>query len=191
VRYTTEGRPLAAADEIRVVDADGHDVPSGRTGELLTRGPYTLRGYYRAEEYNAHVFTPDGFYRTGDLVRMTPDGDMVVEGRIRDVVNRGGEKVPVAEVEEHLLAHSRVARVAVVAVPDRALGEKSCAFVIASGEAPTLRELREFLAGRGLAEFKLPDLLELVDAFPYTPVGKVNKSLLQAGLSARRGAGGR
>jgi 2,3-dihydroxybenzoate-AMP ligase len=179
VRWTTEGRPLSAADEIRVVDGDGLDVPPGGTGELLTRGPYTLRGYYRADAYNARTFTPDGFYRTGDLVRMTGDGNLVVEGRIKDVVNRGGEKVPAAEVEEHLRAHPKVADAAVVAVPDPTLGEKSCAFVIASHQPPTLGELREFLTGRGLADFKLPDRLVLTDRFPHTAVGKVHKAALR------------
>jgi 2,3-dihydroxybenzoate-AMP ligase len=183
VRCATEGRPLSPADEVRVVGEDGRDVPPGEVGELTTRGPYTLRGYYRAAEYNARVFTPDGFYRTGDLVRLTPDG-MVVEGRIRDVVNRGGEKVPAEEVEEHLRAHPRVADAAVVAVPDPALGEKTCAFVVPSGPAPTLRDLREFLAGRGLAEYKLPDRLVVTDGFPRTPVGKVHKAALRARLDA-------
>lgn len=182
VRCSTEGRPMSPADEVRVVGEDGRDMPAGQVGELLTRGPYTLRGYYRAQEYNARVFTPDGFYRTGDLVRLTPAGDMVVEGRIRDVVNRGGEKVPTEEVEEHLRAHPQVKDAAVLAVPDPSLGEKTCAFVIASGDPPALRELREFLVGRGLAEYKLPDRLVVTESFPFTPVGKVHKAALRAQL---------
>ena len=191
VRAATEGRSLSAADEIRVVDPDGRDVPPGEVGELLTRGPCTLRGYYRAAEYNARVFTPEGFYRTGDLVRLTPGGDMVVAGRIRDVVNRGGEKVPTEEVEEHLRTHPAVRDATVVAVPDRALGEKSCAVVVPAGNPPTLRELRAFLAGRGLAEYKLPDRLVITDAFPYTPLGKVHKAGLRAKLlDGRKGGAG-
>jgi 2,3-dihydroxybenzoate-AMP ligase len=179
VRYATEGRPLSPADEVRIVGADGHDAPPGEVGELLTRGPYTIRGYYRADEYNARVFTPDGFYCTGDLARLS-DGHLVIEGRLRDVVNRGGEKVPSAEVEEHLRAHPAVKDAAVVAVPDRALGEKTCAVVVPAGEQPpTLAGLRDFLAGRGLAGYKLPDRLELTGAFPLTPVGKVDKAALR------------
>jgi 2,3-dihydroxybenzoate-AMP ligase len=184
VRFATDGRPLCAADEIRIVDGDGADVPAGATGELLTRGPYTVRGYYRAEDYNARTFTSDGFYRTGDVVRMTAEGNLVVEGRIKDVVNRGGEKVSAAEVEEHLRAHPRVRDAAVVAMPDPVLGEKSCAFVVArSGPVPTLGELREFLSGRGLAEFKVPDRLVLTDDLPHTAVGKVHKAALLRGLA--------
>ncbi len=184
VRVGTEGHPLSELDELRVVDPDGRDVPAGEVGELLTRGPCTLRGYYRAGEYNARVFTPDGFLRTGDLVRLTARGDLEVEGRLRDVVNRGGEKVPTEEVEEHLRAHPAVREVTLVAVPDRVLGEKSCAFVVplAAAAPPALSELRAFLTGRGLAAYKLPDRLVVVDALPYTPVGKVHKAALRDGV---------
>jgi len=190
-RHRTEGRPLCEADELRVVGPDGVDVDRGEPGELLVRGPYTIRGYYRAEEHNAVTFTEDGFYRTGDIVRMEPGGAMVVEGRIKDVINRGGEKVAPAELEEHLKAHPRVGDVAVVAVPDPTLGERTCAFVIAGGQSPDgsaplgLAELRDFLTGRGLAAYKLPDSLVLVDAFPYTPVGKVDKNALRDRQPAR------
>jgi 2,3-dihydroxybenzoate-AMP ligase len=184
VRWHTEGRPLSPADEIRVVDEQGADVPAGALGELLTRGPYTLRGYYRAADYNARSFTADGFLRTGDLVRRTAEGTMVVEGRINDVVNRGGEKVPAGEVEEHLRAHPGVKDAAVVGIPDATLGERSAAFVIAAGEAPTLAQLHAFLVDRGLAGFKLPDRLHVVDTFPLTAVGKVDKRALRAGLAA-------
>ena len=120
----TQGRPLCPDDEIRVVDERDGDVPPGDIGELLTRGPYTLRGYYRVPEHNAKAFTPDGFLRTGDLVRLTPDGNMVVEGRIKDVINRGGEKVSAGEVEDLLITHPAVREVAVVAMPGRAAGRE-------------------------------------------------------------------
>lgn len=184
----TQGRPVSPADEFRVVDDVGADVAPGEVGELLVRGPTTLRGYYRADEYNARTFTPDGYLRTGDLVRWTDgntDGNLVVTGRIKDVVNRGGEKVPAGEVEEHLLEHPSVKDVAVVAVPDRALGEKTCAVVLPAGTAPTLGQLREFLTGRGLAAYKLPDRLEVRDSLPFTPVGKVDKTALRRSLDGR------
>jgi 2,3-dihydroxybenzoate-AMP ligase len=191
VRAGTEGRPLCPDDEIRVVGADGRDVAPGAVGELLTRGPYTIRGYFRAPEYNARMFTPDGFYRTGDLVRRTAEGNLVVEGRVRDVVNRGGEKVATEEVEEHLRAHPAVKDAAVVAVPDAALGEKSCAVLVSAADRPSLRDLHEFLTGRGLAAFKLPDRIAFLDALPYTVVGKVDKAAVRAGIGAAPAAGGR
>ena len=181
----TQGRPLCPDDEIRVVDERGRDVTPGDIGELLTRGPYTLRGYYRVPEHNAKAFTADGFLRTGDLVRLTPDGNMVVEGRLKDVINRGGEKVSAGEVEDLLITHPAVREVAVVAMPDELSGEKTCAWVVPRGPAPALEELRTFLRSRGLADYKLPDRLELTEGFPHTKVGKVNKADLRELVAAR------
>lgn len=183
-----QGRPLSPADEIRVVDADDRDVPAGTVGHLLTRGPYTLRGYYRAEEYNATAFTPDGYFRTGDLVRELPGGHLVVEGRARDVINRGGDKVSASEIEDHLAAHPAVRDAAVVAMPDRIMGERTCVYVVPSGEPPRLTELTAFLRDRGVAAYKLPDRLEIVETFPYTSVGKVDKKELRAAIAAKLGA---
>jgi 2,3-dihydroxybenzoate-AMP ligase len=184
----TQGRPLCPDDEIRVVDERDDDVPPGEVGELLTRGPYTLRGYYRVPEHNAKAFTPDGFLRTGDLVRITPDGNMVVEGRIKDVINRGGEKVSAGELEDLLITHPSVREVAVVAMPDSVLGERTCVWVVPRGEAPSLEIIRSFLRSGGLADYKLPDRLELIDGFPHTTVGKVNKAELRDLVAARTGS---
>ncbi|MEW9516100.1 (2,3-dihydroxybenzoyl)adenylate synthase [Streptomyces tubercidicus] len=178
VMFTTQGRPLSDADEVRVVAPDGTDVPDGGTGELWTRGPYTLRGYFRAEKHNTTAFTPDGYYRSGDLVRRLPGGNIVVEGRLKDVINRGGDKVPVEEVENHLLAHPRVHDVALVGYPDPDMGERTCAFVVARGEAPTRRDLVDHLTARGVAAFKHPDRVRTLDSFPYTGAGKVDRVAL-------------
>nr|AVR52597.1 2,3-dihydroxybenzoate-AMP ligase [Streptomyces sp. FXJ1.235] len=184
---TTQGRPLSPDDEVRIVGPDGADLPPGGTGELLTRGPYTLQGYYRAPEHNARAFTEDGFYRTGDLARLTQHGDLVIEGRIKDVIIRGGDKVSAGEVEEHLLAHPAVAEVAVVPVPDPFLGERVGAYVVADGTPPELRELKEALHAAGLADYKLPDWLAIVDELPLTGLGKVDKKALAADAAARAG----
>lgn len=181
----TQGRPMSPADEIRVVDADGHEVAPGDLGELHTRGPYTLRGYYRAAAYNARAFTADGFYRTGDLVRVTETGHLVVEGRVKDIINRGGEKISAEEVENHLLAHPAVLDAAVVGMPDDVLGERTCVYLRPRGDAPTLPDLVAFLRSRGLADYKLPDRLEIVDVFPGTGVGKVSKKDLMADITAK------
>ncbi|NHC45395.1 (2,3-dihydroxybenzoyl)adenylate synthase [Motilibacter aurantiacus] len=181
---TTQGRPISPDDEIRVVDDAGEDVPPGEVGHLLTRGPYTIRGYYRAEEHNRTAFTVDGFYRTGDLVRVTPEGYLVVTGRDKDQINRGGEKIAAEEIENHLLAHPAVHDAAVVAVPDAYLGERSCAVVVPRGSAPTALELKKFLRERGLAAYKVPDLVKFVDAFAHTGVGKVSRKELREALAA-------
>lgn len=180
---TAQGRPLSSADEVRVVGEDGLDVPDGKRGELLVRGPYTIRGYYRAPEYDAETFTDDGFLRTGDLVRRGASGHLHVEGRIKDVVNRGGDKVGAEEVEDHLLEHDAVADAAIVAMPDDVMGERTCAYVVADGTAPELPELRRFLEARGLATYKVPDRIEVVDGLPHTGVGKVDKSALRAAIA--------
>jgi 2,3-dihydroxybenzoate-AMP ligase len=181
----TQGRPMSPYDEIRVVDEEDREVGDGETGQLLTRGPYTIRGYYNAEAHNAKAFTSDGFYRTGDLVRLAPNGCLVVEGRVKDQINRGGEKVAAEEVENHLLAHPDVHDAAVVSMPDEFLGERTCAFVIPRGRAPAAGELRAFLRERGLAAYKLPDRVEITDRFPQTAVGKVSKKALRETIAAK------
>jgi 2,3-dihydroxybenzoate-AMP ligase len=183
---TTQGYPLCPADELRVVDELDRDVAPGAVGQLLVRGPTTLRGYYRAEELNASAFTADGYFRTGDLVRWTPERRLVAEGRVKDIVNRGGEKVPATELEEHLRLHPAVRNAAVVPMPDRLLGEKTCAFLVVSNGVPELAELRDFLRAQGFADYKLPDRVEVVDTLPLTSVGKVDKRSLQDLVSRRQ-----
>ena len=181
----TQGRPISAAfDELRVVDDDGRDVVEGAPGQLLTRGPYTIRGYY--DDADPGSFTADGFYRTGDVVRRLASGHLVVEGRVKDQINRGGEKIAPDEVEDHLLAHPAVHDAAVVGVPDERLGERSCAVLVArdGAAAPTAAEVRRFLRDRGVAAFKLPDRVEVVVAFPQTGVGKVSRRDLRAAVAA-------
>ncbi|MFE3758264.1 (2,3-dihydroxybenzoyl)adenylate synthase [Nocardia tengchongensis] len=177
---TTQGRPLAPADEVRVVDEQGRDVADGQEGELLTRGPYTLRGYYRAPEHNARAFTPDGFYRSGDLVRRLPSGHLIVSGRIKDVINRGGENISCDELEEHLLAYPGVRHAAAVGLPDPGLGEKVGVVLVTEGELPSLPDIKAFLTDRGLATYKLPDVLRQADSLPVTAVGKIDKKALAA-----------
>lgn len=176
---STQGRPMSPYDEIRVVDEDDCDVAPGEVGQLLTRGPYTIRGYYKAEEHNAKTFTADGFYRTGDLVRVNPSGHIVVEGRAKDQINRGGEKIAAEEIENHLLAHEAVLDAAIVSMPDEFLGERTCAFIVPRHREPTASELKKFLKDRGIAAFKIPDRIELIQSFPYTPLGKVSKKALR------------
>ncbi|MGW6010629.1 (2,3-dihydroxybenzoyl)adenylate synthase [Streptomyces sp. NPDC055210] len=179
VVLSTQGRPVCPADEVLIVDAAGDEVPEGAVGELLTRGPYTLRGYYRAPEHNRRSFTPDGFYRTGDLVRRLPGGHLVVSGRSKDQINRGGEKIAAAEVEGHLQAHPAVRSVALVGVPDPEYGERALAFIVPAGAgAPQRQELGDFLLSRGLASYKVPDRVEYLSEMPLTPVGKIDKKAL-------------
>jgi len=160
-------------------------VAAGEMGELICRGPYTIRGYLDADEHNARTFTADGFYRTGDVMRRRPDGNYVVEGRMKDLINRGGEKISAEEVEDLALGHPAIRNIAAVAMPDPVLGERMCAFVILQpGATLDLEELCGFLTERGVARFKHPERLELVEEFPLSPVGKVQKKKLAARLVA-------
>lgn len=180
---STQGRPISPGDEVRVVDESGHEVPSDVPGELLTRGPYTLRGYYRAPEHNAKAFTEDGFYRSGDLVRRTANGELIIEGRIKDVINKAGDKISATEVEGHLTNHPDIEQAAVVPLPDPVLGERVYAYLVAPGEQPTRTALNDLLRARGVANFKFPDQIEYVDAFPLTGLNKVDKKTLASRLS--------
>jgi len=180
---TTQGRPLSDHDEIRVVapeDPEGPAVPPSQHGELQTRGPYTIRGYFGAEPHPDN-FTKDGFYRTGDLVRLRPDGYLVVEGRLGDRILRGGEKIAPLEIEDQLRQHPAVLDAALVGVPDEYLGEKSHAFVVLrAGSSLTGAEARGFLRSRGLADFKLPDALHVRAQLPRTKVGKLDRARLRS-----------
>jgi 2,3-dihydroxybenzoate-AMP ligase len=188
----TQGRPVSPGDEIRIVDDEGREVAPGEVGELLTRGPYTIRGYYKAEDHNRTAFTPEGFYRTGDVVRLHPSGNLVVEGRKKDMINRGGEKISAEEIENLILSHNAVHMVAVVAMPDPVMGERSCAFVIAKpGRNLTHSELCAFLLDKRIAKFKLPERLELVQSFPLTGVGKVSKKDLREQIAQKLKAEGK
>jgi 2,3-dihydroxybenzoate-AMP ligase len=179
VRLETVGSPISPADEVQLLDDDDNVVPFGEVGELCARGPYTLRGYYGAAEHNLKAFTPDGYYRSGDLMRQHPSGKYMVEGRKKDLINRGGEKVSAEEIENLILQHPAVQNVACVAMPDEALGERMCACVILRpGRTLALGELVSFLAGKEIAKYKLPERLEAMPDFPLSTFGKVSKKSL-------------
>ena len=173
----TQGRPISPADEIKIVDENNELVPDGVEGRLLTRGPYTFRGYYKAPRHNHSAFDKDGFYASGDLVKQLPSGHLIVTGRVKDQINRGGEKIAAEEVENLLLSHPNVQQAAIVSIPDDTLGEKSFAFVIGDHLKPI--ELRKYLRAQGIADFKVPDKFQFVTEFPLTPVGKVDKKKLR------------
>ncbi|MEV5301800.1 (2,3-dihydroxybenzoyl)adenylate synthase [Amycolatopsis methanolica] len=187
---TTQGRPVSPADEVRLVDAFDIDVPPGEPGSLLTRGPYTPRGYYKAAEQNTRAFTADGWYRSGDICRMTPEGNLIVEGRDKDMINRGGEKISAEEVENLVYQLPSVRQVAAVAMPDPVLGERVCLYVVPKpGATITLDEIRESMERLGVAKFKLPEHLVLVDELKSTKVGKIDKKALRADIADRLSPG--
>jgi 2,3-dihydroxybenzoate-AMP ligase len=179
VKLETCGRPICPDDEVRLLDDEDREVPDGEVGELACRGPYTLRGYYGVPEYNARQFTRDGFYRSGDLMRRHPSGNYVVEGRKKDLINRGGEKISCEEVENLILSHPAVQNVACVPVPDPDLGEKMCAcLILKNHRSLSFGELVDFLKTKEIAKFKLPESMLVLDDFPVSTFGKVSKKAL-------------
>jgi non-ribosomal peptide synthetase component E (peptide arylation enzyme) len=186
LRMGSVGTPVSRLDEIRVYAPGTEDrVPAGQPGELCCRGPYTIRGYYRAPERNAEAFTADGFYRTGDIVVELSGGYYALADRIKDLINRGGEKVNAAEVEELLTRHPAIERAAVVAMPDAVLGERCCAFIVlAAGAEPVdVSALQRHLAALGVAKFKYPERVEIRAALPMTSVTKLDKVALRAEIA--------
>jgi len=188
-RRLTVGHPLSPLDEVRILEP-GTETPvaPGQTGELCARGPYTVRGYLSAPERNAEAFTSDGFYRTGDLMSAREiDGSTryVFEGRAKDLVNRGGEKINAAEIEGLALQLPGVRYAGLVPVPDPRLGERACLCLELEPGAPPvdLEDLRRFLEQRGVAKFKWPERLELFAELPRTPVGKIDKRRLRAAVT--------
>lgn len=191
VRHGTMGWPAGFGDEVRLLEpGTEREVDVGEPGELCFRGPHTLLGYYNRPELMAESFTSDGFFRTGDLVRcVIVEGQAcyVFEGRLKDNINRGGEKFGAEEVESFIVRHPDVNDARVVAMPDQLLGERACAFIIVKTgrSAPTVASLGDFLQGEGLAKFKLPERIEVIEEFPVTRVGKVDKQVMR-GLIAEK-----
>lgn len=183
------GRPLSAFDEVKLVEpGTENEVAMGEIGEMICRGPYTLVGYFDAEERNREAFTADGFYRTGDLMiqkEFDGQGYYAFSGRNKDLVNRGFEKINCEEVESVVATHPVVSDCAVVGMPDPVLGERSCIFIVLKSEqqAPSVASLGAFLEQAGMAKFKWPERIETIEALPVTKVGKLDKAMLRARIA--------
>jgi len=187
IRDQSIGYPVSDADEVCIVHPGTEDpVEDGEVGEALFRGPYTIRGYYKSVKEDVTRFTADGFYRSGDLMSaQVVDGKRYYffRGRIKDVVDRGGEKINAEELENVINQHPAILASAVVGMPDKIYGERVCAFVLlkptAAGAGFTLSELTQYLQEAGLAKFKWPERLEVIPEFPLTASGKLSKVLLR------------
>ncbi|MGO3407926.1 (2,3-dihydroxybenzoyl)adenylate synthase [Marinomonas sp.] len=185
--FTTQGRPMCDLDEVKVVDLEGIPVPQGMPGLLVTRGPYTIRGYFNNPEHNAKAFDADGFYYSGDLVRQDSQGYLTVVGRDKDQINRGGEKIAAEEVENLLLTHDNIIHCALVAMPDPMMGEKSCAYLVLKQSDVILKALtlRKFLRLKGIADYKIPDRFECIETLPLTSIGKPDKVALRLMIQSK------
>jgi non-ribosomal peptide synthetase component E (peptide arylation enzyme) len=185
LRRRTVGRMLPG-NQVKLKDEEGKEVPEGEPGILYFRGPHAPAGYYRDEELTSTVFDPNGWTTTGDIVKFDQECLWIL-GRAKDMIIRGGQNIYPAEIEGLLNDHPKVASVAVVGYPDREMGERACAYVIPkAGQAFTFEEMVEFLKGKQLAMFKLPERLEIVDDFPAVgDSGKVNKETLKKDIKEK------
>jgi len=186
LRRRTVGRMLPG-NKVRLLDKDtGQPVPDGEPGVLYFRGPHAPAGYYRDQELTATVFDPDGWTTTGDIVKFDQECLWIL-GRAKDMIIRGGQNIYPAEIEGLLNDHPKVASVAVVGYPDREMGERTCAYVIPkAGQEFSFEEMVEFLKGKKLAMYKLPERLEVVPEFPAVgDSGKVNKETLKKEIAEK------
>lgn len=183
---TTQGRPVSEFDEIRVVDEKFADVEEGERGEIITRGPYTPPGYYASPEANEKSFHEGGWYCPGDIVEMGIGGNLIVHGRNKDIINRGGEKISAEEIESLVYQLPEVSLAAAVAMPDESYGERICLYaVVPEGRDLTLEEIRDHFLDIGVAKFKVPEKLVLVEKIPMTKIGKIDKKALRSDIAVR------
>ena len=169
------GGELAIFDENR-----SKTLPPGEVGELAARGPFVALGYFGDPERSRDTFTPDGWLFSNDLATIDADGYIRLVGRKKEIVNRGGLKISVRQMEDYLVSHPKILSVAIVGVPDRLLGEKSCACIVPRGnQAITLQEITDFLEARQVAKYKFPEYLILLPEMPTTPSGKIQKYVLR------------
>ncbi|MBI2360990.1 MAG: AMP-binding protein [Deltaproteobacteria bacterium] len=175
----TAGRPTCPYDTYKVVDPDGNVLPTNTPGELLVKGPGVFSGYYRAAEENEKAFDQEGFFRTGDIARIDACGNIVLTGRIREMINRGGESISATEIERLILRHRDVDMAAVVPMPDPAMGERVCAYIKPKpGATLTFAGIISFLKDQGASVLQLPERIEFVDSMPLTKSDKIDKRTL-------------
>jgi 2,3-dihydroxybenzoate-AMP ligase len=178
--FHTVGWPICPYDEYKAIDSNGDELPHGEEGELVARGPTIFRGYYKSEAENREVFTPDGFYRTGDIAKFDREGRLILTGRKKDIIIRGGENISAKEVEELIVSHPRVEQVAAVAMPDPVLGERVCAFIKPKqGMTVSFEEILSYLKDKKASVIFLPERMEVLEEMPLTNVGKVDKRRLK------------
>jgi non-ribosomal peptide synthetase component E (peptide arylation enzyme) len=188
----TVGRPTCPYDSYKVIDWMGNELLPNTCGELVINGPGVFTGYYKNPAENEKVFLPDGFFRTGDLAMIDEKGYITLCGRLKEMINRGGESISSTEIEELISQHPQVIIAAVVAMPDPQMGEKACAYVQpAPGSDLTFENIITFLKGRGASVLQLPERIEFVETMPLTKTGKIDKHALVEDIERKIASGGR
>jgi non-ribosomal peptide synthetase component E (peptide arylation enzyme) len=175
----TVGKPTCPHDTYKVVDFNGRQLPAGASGELLIKGPGVFTGYYKNPDENEKVFSSDGFFKTGDVAKIDEEGYVTLTGRIKEMINRGGESISAAEIERLISDHPEVQMVAVVPMPDKDLGERTCAYIQAMpGKNLDFERIIAFLKSRHVSVLQLPECIEFVEEIPLTKAGKMDKQAL-------------
>ncbi|MFD3156841.1 AMP-binding protein [Haloimpatiens sp. FM7330] len=185
VKCSCQGKTISLKDEFRIIDEKGNDVENGLSGELVFKGPYRFDGYFNMLEENKHIFTADGFFHTGDKARLSSDGNIIIEGRIREQINVAGEKVMPAEIEGYLREIDGVKDAAVVGIEDDLCGQRIYAFVVPQSQKIDKILVYKQLEKMNIAKFKYPSQIEIIDSLPHTNVGKVDKKVLKALISSK------
>jgi len=186
VIFHTVGWPICPYDEFKVIDSNGRELPQGAEGELVVRGPCIFRGYYKSDTENREAFTPDGFYRTGDIAKFDREGRLIITGRSKDIIIRGGENISAKEVEGLIGGYFKVEQVAAVGMPDPILGERVCAFIKPKkGEKIIFEEIISYLKEKKTSVLYLPERIEIVEEMPLTNVGKFDKMRLKENIKEK------
>ena len=186
--FNTIGKPCCPYDEFKVIDQNGEDLPVGAEGELVAKGPGVFSGYLNSPEENARAFTKDGFFRTGDLATIDTAGNIKITGRIKDIINRGGENINPGEIEQLILTHPDVENASVIGVPDKELGERICAYVsLRIGKKLEAQDIISFLKSKGASVLQVPERVEFIDSIPLTKLGKTDKKALREDIKKRLG----
>ena len=180
------GRATCPYDTYRVIDPDGNALSTHEQGELVLKGPGVFTGYYNNPEENRMAFTPDGFFRSGDVARIDEKGYITLTGRIKEMINRGGESISATEIERLISKHPDVGVVAVVPMPDPVMGEKVCAYIqTRAGAELTFDDIISFLKGEKASVLQLPERIEFIDAMPYTGAQKLDKRSLREDIEKK------
>jgi len=178
---STVGKPTCPYDIYKVVDEDGkEELPPNTPGQLLVKGPGVFTGYFNAPEENKDAFDKDGFFKTGDLAMFDDSGNIILTGRLREIIKRGGESISTVEIERLIITHPDVEAVAVVGMPDPELGEKACAYIQPKpGVKPSFEEIISYLRSKNASVLQFPERIEIIDAMPLTKANKLDKRALE------------
>ena len=189
---TTIGIRCSPYDDIKVMNEKGKILPPGKDGELVAKGPGIFTGYLKAEAENAKAFTRSGYFRTGDMARIDKNGNVVITGRIKDIIIRGGENISAVEVEEALVRHPDVEQASAVGMPDKEMGEKVCAYIrTKGGKTLTLDQVVQFLKQNRVSVLNIPERIEHIDVFPLTKAEKIDKKVLREEIKKKLQAEGK